>query len=213
LTDAVNLHVLDDIDTVDDYLPVSSGPHRDTLYLDEDDGGNVDLGLSPCKRPALPPHLPAKLGRPWLRYIASLALPVALVWLSVWVLLPVFQRPLVFAIPIHRPYNNNNLLEAYDTLDLMLFSEIKRDLQPEREHHSLAPTPNPLVDDRSELLRYFSQLPLLLAKVEPFRRSRNAHLAFPPRTRADACRLDRNGRDDNGLASSVPAHDLSTAAR
>ncbi|KAI8188336.1 hypothetical protein KHU50_006510 [Colletotrichum sp. SAR 10_65] len=100
LTDAVNLHVLNDIDNVDDYLPVSSSPHRDTLYLDEDDGGDVDLTLSPCKRPALPPHLPAKLGRPWLRYIASLALLVALVWLSVWVLLPVFQRPLGFAIPV-----------------------------------------------------------------------------------------------------------------
>ncbi|KAF4809594.1 hypothetical protein CGCSCA5_v011219 [Colletotrichum siamense] len=164
LIDAVNLHVLNDIDNVDDYLPVSSSPHRDTLYLDEDDGGDVDLTLSPCKRPALPPHLPAKLGRPWLRYVASLALLVALVCLSVWVLLPVFQRPLVLAIPVHRPFNNNNLLEAYNPLHLMLFSEIKRDLQPERDHHSLAPTPNPLVDDRSELLRYFPQLPLLLAK-------------------------------------------------
>ncbi|KAE9569978.1 hypothetical protein CGMCC3_g13919 [Colletotrichum fructicola] len=82
---------------------VSSSPHRDTLYLDEDDGGDVDLTLSPCRCPALPPHLPAKLGRPWLRYIASLVLLVALVWLSVWVLLPVFQRPLGFAIPVTAP--------------------------------------------------------------------------------------------------------------
>ncbi|KAH0423289.1 hypothetical protein CcaCcLH18_12284 [Colletotrichum camelliae] len=138
LTDVVNLYALDDIDDVDEHLPKSSSPRRprDTLYLNEDDKADVDLALAPYKRPALPPLLPAKPGQPWLCYMVLLALLAALLFLSVWVLLSVFQRPLVLAIPVHRPINN--LLEAYNPLDLMLFSEIKRDLQPEREQHSLA---------------------------------------------------------------------------
>ncbi|KAF4869143.1 hypothetical protein CGCSCA1_v011564 [Colletotrichum siamense] len=51
---------------------------------------------------SLPANAPRCLrtSQPNFRYIASLALLVALVWLSVWVLLPVFQRPLGFAIPV-----------------------------------------------------------------------------------------------------------------
>ncbi|OHF04608.1 hypothetical protein CORC01_00079 [Colletotrichum orchidophilum] len=151
LTEVVNLYSLaddDDVDHIGDFKPSSPRYDKDGPINggDDDDDGYLNAAAASnslalfSAPPPPPPGGAAKSNRSWLRYMARLAISAALFFFAATALasasLPAFQRHVTLAIPVHRPINN--LLHAYNPLDLILFSDIKQDLYPERERHSLA---------------------------------------------------------------------------